>query len=126
MPTDTSDPACGEVPPALAGQWTKTIGLEDLPPELFDMDIGVFVMTLGPGHYMRIDVDDDHRGTDTDLCWTADRVAFVSYRDDCSGDALGIYAWALRNDELDLTEVSDECFWRPLATTIDTWERVGR
>ena len=124
VPTDASDPACGDVPVAVGGEWTKTIRPKDLPPELFDMDTGVFVMTLGPGRYMRVDVDDDHRGTATELCWTTDKVAFVGHRDDCSGDAFGAFTWTLGDDELDFTTLVDECAWRVFPMTVDSWHRV--
>jgi hypothetical protein len=123
LPTDLTDPACGEVPPALAGKWTTTIRPDELPPELFDADTGVFVMTLGPGHYMRIDVDDDHRGSDGDLCWTDDHVVMVTDREDCAGDSLGFYAWTLRDNAVDFRTVKDDCFWRPFFTTVHIWSR---
>ena len=134
MPTTLSDPACGEVPSAAAGKWTMTLTPQDLPPELFDADTGVFVMTLGPGHYVRTDVDSDHRGDDEDLCWTTKWVAYVTDRRDCDGDtsnsalsfrsALGVYEWLLNGDELTFTALSDECFWRPFLLTFNTWTRV--
>ena len=124
VPTALTDPACGEVPPALAGRWQKTIEPADLPPELFDADTGVFVITLGPGHHARTDVDDDHRGDDEDFCWTTDRVVYVTDREDCTGDSIGAYEWVLRDDALDLTRIHDDCFWRPFQMIFKTWTRV--
>jgi hypothetical protein len=124
VPTSTADPACGGVPAPLVGKWTKTLRPEDLPPELFDADTGVFVMTLGPGHHVRTDVDNDHPGDDEDICWTADRFVYVTHRKDCSADSLGVYAWVLRDDVLAVTAVKDGCFWRPFLTTFKTWARV--
>ncbi len=124
VPTALSHPACGEVPATLAGRWQKTITREDLPPELFDADTGAFVMKLGPGHHVRIDVDLDHPGEDEDLCWTADWVVFVTDRTDCTGDSIGAYEWALRDDVLDFTTIQDDCFWRPFMTVFKTWTRL--
>jgi hypothetical protein len=124
LPTRLTDPNCGEVPAALEGKWTKTLGPEDLTPELFDADTGVFVMTLGPGHLVRTDVDKDHPGVDEDFCWTPDHAVYVTDRDDCDNDSLGTYEWVLRDDALDFTEVHDECFWRPWQMTLRVWERV--
>jgi hypothetical protein len=120
----TSDPACGEVPSTVAGRWQKTITREDLPPELFDADTGVFVMTIGPGHHVRTDVDDDHLGTTEDVCWTAERATWVTDRADCTGDSIGAYEWVVRNDELDFTTIKDDCFWRPFFVTLRTWTRL--
>ena len=124
VPTRLTDPACGEVPAALEGKWTKTLRPEDLTPELFDAHTGVFVMTLGPGHLVRTAVGDNHPGVNEDFCWTADHAIYVTDRDDCDGDSIGTYTWSLRDDLLDFTEVHDECFWRPLQTTIREWKRV--
>ena len=124
VPTRLTDPACGEVPAALEGKWMKTLRPEDLTPELFDADTGVFIMTLGPGHLVRTDVDDNHPGVDEAFCWTADHAVYVTDREDCDGDSIGTYTWSLRDDVLDFTEVHDECFWRPLQTTIREWQRV--
>jgi hypothetical protein len=124
LPTSTSDPACADVPAALEGRWTMTLRPKDLPPELFDMDTGVFVMTLGPGHYVRTDVDSDHRGGDGELCWTAgDRMSFPP-RGECAGNSPGVYAWALHDDALTFTAVADDCFPRPFSLTFSPWTRV--
>jgi len=123
LPTALSDPACGEVPAAVSGRWQKTIKPEDLPPELFDADTGVFVLKLGPGHHARTDVDLDHPGDDEDLCWTAETAVYVTDREDCIGDSIGAYEWAIRNDELDFTTIHDDCFWRPFQTVFKTWTR---
>jgi hypothetical protein len=124
LPTSLTDPACGEVPAALEGKWSKTLSPDDLPPELFDQDTGVFVMTLGPGHRVRTDVDQDHPGVDESFCWTADQAIYVTDREDCDNASLGAYEWDVRDDTLDFIEIKDECFWRPLQTTLYAWERV--
>jgi hypothetical protein len=124
LPTSTMDPACGSVPAALTGKWTVTIGPDDLPPELFDADTGVFVMSLGPGHNARTDVDSDHRGDDEDTCWTADHFVYVTDRADCTADSIGAYGWALRDDLLEVTPVMDDCFWRPFFLIFKPWTRV--
>lgn len=126
VPTDTTDPTCGEVPVALAGKWTKVIQPQDLPPEYFDADTGVFVMTLGPGHYVRTDVDSDHRGQDEELCWTPDLMVYVPHGDDCSGNSIGVYEWKLSGNSLSLTTVKDACVWRPFLSTFATWTRVSQ
>jgi hypothetical protein len=126
LPTALSDPGCGEVPATVAGKWQKTIKPEDLPPELFDSDTGVFVMTLGPGHHVRTDVDSDHPGDDEDFCWTADRVVYVTDRDElaCTGDSIGAYEWIVSDDSLVFTTIKDDCFWRPFFTVFETWTRL--
>ena len=124
VPTALTDPACGEVPAAVAGRWQKTINPEDLPPELFDADTGVFVMTLGPGHHVRTDVDNDHPGVNEDFCWTADLAVYVTDRADCTGDSIGAYEWILRDDSLDFEVIKDDCFWRTHQTIFKTWTRV--
>jgi len=125
VPTALTDPTCGEVPPALAGRWQKTIKPEDLPPELFDADTGVFIMTLGPGHHVRTDVDNDHPGADEEFCWTSDKAVYVTDRADCAGDSIGAYEWTLRDGVLDFTAIKDDCFWRPFQTIFETWTRVS-
>ena len=99
-----------------------TLRPEDLPPELFDADTGVFVTTLGPGNYTRTDVDSDHRGAEGKACWTSDRLTFP---EPCDGKAPGSYAWALRNDAVTYTEVTPDCFPRPFFLTVHPWTRVA-
>ncbi|HYN69146.1 MAG TPA: hypothetical protein VEX41_02930 [Candidatus Eisenbacteria bacterium] len=124
VPTALTDPACGGVPETVAGRWQKTITPEDLPPELFDADTGVFVMTLGPGRHVRTDVDNDHPGEDEEFCWTADYAVYVTDRADCTGDSIGAYEWILRDGSLDFTLIRDDCFWRSHQTIFETWARV--
>ena len=120
-----SDPACiGEVPATVLGRWQKTITREDLPPELFDADTGVFVMNIGPGHHVRTDVDDDHIGTTEDVCWTAERATWVTHHAECKGDSIGAYEWVVRDDKLAFTAIKDDCFWRPFFVTLRTWTRL--
>jgi hypothetical protein len=125
VPTSTTDPECGAVPVDLAGMYTTETKADELPPEVADMQVGTWELTLGPGHKLVLLAP---QGNEIDLSPACVRGTQIAVAEEpaggaCAGYGPGFYELALRGDDLVWTEVRERCVDRAYNFTAHPWHR---
>lgn len=125
VPTSTTDPECGVVPPALLGTYTRETNADELPPEVADIQVGTWERTIGPEHRL---ITRAPQGNVIDLspvCVSDNRlsVAEEAAGGSCAGYGPGFYEWELRGRDLVFTKIADRCADRAYVWTSAPWTR---
>lgn len=125
VPTSTTHPECGAVPANLAGTYTTETKADELPPEVADMQVGTWELTLGPGHKLVVLAP---QGNEIDLSPACVRGRQIAVAEEpaggaCAGYGPGFYEWALRGDDLVWMKVRERCVDRAYNFTAHPWRR---